>query len=366
MKNFQAFIQNKEEFYKAFEFASVKNAYAIIKPHLRKKTVIQIVGTNGKGSTGRALAQMLHKSGQRVAHYSSPHINSLQERFWLRGENADAQQLQASHEKLINILGPRAEDLSYFEYLTLLFFLLSDGCDYIVLEAGLGGEFDATNVIENDLCIVTAVGFDHCDILGNSIEEIAATKMRACDNALLLAKQPYSRTYEVAKELFGHYSIAGKAQTAGFATVLQDNIQTAVTAFEMLGFTYDPGLLAGLEFKGRMQRVGPNITVDVGHNLLAARALSQHIHPGSVLIYNSFDDKDIEGVLRVLAPKCKKLVYLPIANRRSAAKSRVQRACEKEGLAFEEFDTIDPADNYLVFGSFLTVQAFLQQTGVKL
>ena len=110
-----------------------------------------------------------------------------------------------------------------------------------------------------------------------------------------------------------------------------------------------------------MQRIEPNIMVDVGHNPLAAKALVDIIDFDTILIYNSLDDKDIQQVLYIFAPKIKKIQYLPIECDRAAKKDEIYANAKQAGLQCEDFDYIDKKESYLVFGSFFTVRAFLHQ-----
>ena len=94
-----------------------------------------------------------------------------------------------------------SDSLSYFEYTTLLAFVVFENCDLMVLEAGLGGEFDATNVCHKELSVITPIGIDHQAFLGETIKEIAATKIRSIQKQVLLAPQVYDEVVEVAENI---------------------------------------------------------------------------------------------------------------------------------------------------------------------
>ena len=194
MPTFASFLEQKPLYYKEIDYTRIHNAYALLKPYLKRpKIVAHIVGTNGKGSTGAILAHLAQGAGLKVGHYSSPHILRFNERIKLQGEEISDEALEQLHQRLYNILGKTmSEALSYFEYTTLIALLAFEPCDMAVLEAGLGGEHDATNVVDKDLSIFTPIGYDHQAFLGESIEEIAATKLRSMQKVAVLAKQPYS------------------------------------------------------------------------------------------------------------------------------------------------------------------------------
>ena len=202
MQSFDTFLENKPLYYKEIDHERVHIAYGMLKPHIRQPRTVHIVGTNGKGSTGRMIAHLAYKSGLSVGHFSSPHILKFNERIWLNGSDSSDTLLEAAHQRLFRILGEEMSDkLSYFEYTTLLSFVVFENCDLMVLEAGLGGEFDATNVCDKELSVITPIGIDHQAFLGETIEEIATTKIRSIQKQLLLAPQVYGEVVKVAKEI---------------------------------------------------------------------------------------------------------------------------------------------------------------------
>jgi dihydrofolate synthase/folylpolyglutamate synthase len=197
--NLQEFLEYKTLYYDKIDFTIVKSSWQILSKKIKLPFVIHIVGTNGKGSTGRFLAHYLRKIDYKVLHYSSPHIMKFNERIWINGSDVSDQNLEIAHRFLQELYEIELlEKLTYFEYTTLLAFYLSKDFDYLVLEAGLGGEFDATNVVENNLSLITTIGLDHQSFLGNSVEEIAATKMRSCDNKMIIGYQVFDEVIKTA------------------------------------------------------------------------------------------------------------------------------------------------------------------------
>lgn len=161
-KKLNTFLEAKPLYYKEIDHKRVHLAYDMLKFEIVHPVTVHIVGTNAKGSTGRILSHLAHKSGLSVGHYSSPHILKFNERIWLNGEDASDEVLEVAHQRLWKLLGSSmSEALSYFEYTTLLAFVVFEKCDLVVLEAGLGGEFDATNVCAKELSIITPIGLDH-------------------------------------------------------------------------------------------------------------------------------------------------------------------------------------------------------------
>lgn len=384
MHSFDTFLEAKPLYYKEIDHERVHMAYALLKPQLKQPRTVHVVGTNGKGSTGRILAHLAYKSGLKVGHYTSPHILKFNERIWQDGVDSSDEVLETAHQKLFAILGKEmSEGLSYFEYTTLLAFIVFEHCDLMVLEAGLGGEFDATNVCEKVLSIITPIGIDHQAFLGESIEEIAHTKIRSIQKKVLLAPQVYAEVVEVAKEIaleknaelfsiqHSAFSIQNElmqiAKEKGWGDYLIDNAMVALQALELLDIDYRVNDLYTIELFGRFYALTDTIRIDVGHNPLAAQAIEKALDKEVVLIYNSLDDKEYEEVLRILKPKVKHVEILPIYSQRATTREEIENALEKVGLAYSLFEgKIDKDEHYLVFGSFYVVEEFLKKMESKI
>ncbi len=205
----EEFLSKKSLYYDKIDLERMPKAWDSIKERIKLPKIIHIVGTNGKGSTGRFLAHYLYKCSFNIGHYSSPHILRFNERIWLNGNDVSDETLEKAHKELSKLLNTKyLETLSYFEYTTLLGMVIFQKCEYLVLEAGLGGEFDATSVFENILTLVTTIGMDHTSFLGESISEIATTKLKAVQQRAIISKQLYQEVYEVADRLSLNWSRA--------------------------------------------------------------------------------------------------------------------------------------------------------------
>ena len=382
MQSFDTFLENKPLYYKEIDHERVHIAYGILKPHIRQPRTVHVVGTNGKGSTGRMIAHVAHKSGLMVGHFSSPHILKFNERIWLNGSDSSDNALEEAHQRLFTVLGEEMSDsLSYFEYTTLLSFVVFENCDLMVLEAGLGGEFDATNVCDKALSVITPIGLDHQAFLGQTIEEIAGTKIRSIRKQVLLAPQVYDEVVDVAQKiaeekdaiLYKHKissekrtELEGIANEKSWGEYLIENASVALQALDILDISYDIDDLRTLELFGRFYPLTENIRIDVGHNTLAAKAIEKALHEKVVLIYNSLDDKDYEAVLRTLKPKIKRVEIIPIDSQRATTLTEIEKALNKVGIDYGYFENkIDKNEQYLVFGSFYVVEAFLNKIQKK-
>ena len=383
MQSFDTFLENKPLYYKEIDHKRVHIAYGLLKPYIREPRTVHIVGTNGKGSTGRMIAHLAYKSGLSVGHFSSPHILKFNERIWINGSDSTDSMLEAAHQRLFAILGEQMSDeLTYFEYTTLLAFVVFEKCDLMVLEAGLGGEFDATNVCDKVLSVITPIGIDHQAFLGETIEEIAGTKIRSIQKQVLLAPQVYGEVVQIAQRiaqekgatLFNAEGLALSDKKVldeivsekSWGEYIADNALVALKALQILDIPYDISDLKSLDLFGRFYPLSKNIRIDVGHNALAAQAIVKAMEPETVLIYNSLDDKEYETILRTLKPKVKYVQIIPIHSQRATTLSAIENALLKVGLEYEYFEgKIDNNEHYLVFGSFYVVEEFLNHMQKK-
>jgi len=364
------FLNNKALYYDKIDYDIIKKSWDILSNHITLPFVIHVIGTNGKGSTGRFLSSLLNQQDKKVLHYSSPHIFEFNERIWINGSNSSDLQLNVAHQKIQELLTLEFLDkLTYFEYTTLMALYLSSGFDYIVLEAGLGGEFDATNVVKNDLSIITTIDLDHQEFLGNTIDEIASTKMRSCDSAFILGNQINKEVLETKKRILSEkkeinlntYPLTQEAKE--LPVYLQNNLNLALSVMDELGIYFSEYYLPKLF--GRFQKIAPNIVVDVGHNPLAASVIVEEFQKEKkkvILIYNSYKDKDYKKILKILKPIIKEVQILECDDSRIENNSILTQEILNLSLNVKNLDImrINKDDNYLVFGSFLVVESFLK------
>ena len=445
-RSIKEFLQNRPIYYKKIDYERFPRAYAAIKDKIPLKNVIQIIGTNGKGSTGRFLANAIAAAGFSVGHYTSPHVFKLNERIYLAGPTdkrlnscelnldhnskqclnlncgsdelnficdskspskpnlnqssselakqnfrsapigrdvSDAQ-LQRAHEFLqANLPAEFKDSLSYFEYLTLAAAVLFRDCDYCVIEAGMGGEFDATSSFGRMLSLFTPIGTDHLGMLGQNLEQIAHTKLITMDKEAILSDEmsevPLRIAQQIAEQKGTHLRFAAEllskseqAQIAEFCAHNNlpkfqiSNLALALAAMKFLNLKFEISQLPPLNLRGRMEVLAPNLRVDVGHNELAAQQVAHEItemYGGKkiVLIYNAFADKDVAAVLRTLAPVVERVEIFSyeVADREMAAEA-ITRALDALKIPYSPFRGELKADEeYLVFGSFHLVENFI-------
>lgn len=257
-------------------------------PHKNFQT-IHVAGTNGKGSVCTKIASVLEQMGLKVGLYTSPHLFDFTERIQINGVKIP----QRSAETLLDeAFHP---DLSFFDCLTLMAFLYfaKEKVDIAVIEAGLGGRFDATNVISPILSVITSIGLDHMSILGDTLEEIAHEKAGIIKPGTPFVVGPsaapfFPNAIHVDHEPFYELENRSIAERA-----LQE-----IGVFETRGLEKNPPC--------RFQKVG-NLLFDVAHNPQAFERLAQGLNfhfPGKKFpFYLAFSkDKDWRSCVEIIKP----------------------------------------------------------------
>lgn len=376
------FLAQKSTNYDRIDRFLMFRMYEKYKKHFKNIPIIQLIGTNGKGSTGRYLAQLLENLDYTVGHYTSPHIFSFNERFYLKGKIVSEEELQKAHENLEEIFKQDLEKLSYFEYATFLAVLLFQKCDFILLEAGVGGEYDATSVFERKMNIFTRIGFDHMQILGNSLEDIARTKLKVMASVSLISDEQEQSVLNLAQKIallkktnlqisslnsFFKEDFEAYCEKFILPCFLKHNLKLALNACEIL--TSQEKTLKALKqlqilnLQGRCQEIFPNLFVDVGHNPMAAKAMFDKFRGEKInLIYNAYLDKDIFQILNTLKSIIDTIqIYRYESLERKLADDAIYNIASKLGMKCEEFKSLEKDKKSLVFGSFMLVENFLKE-----
>jgi dihydrofolate synthase/folylpolyglutamate synthase len=373
--------------------------------------VITVGGTNGKGSTVAFLEAIARAAGLRVGTYTSPHLWRFNERIRLDGVEAADDAIVGAFERIDAARGDTP--ITYFEYATLAALDLFEraGLDLAILEVGLGGRLDATNLVDADVAVITTVDLDHMDYLGPDRESIGAEKagiLRAGKIAVFGEKDPPSSVLRRAYAL-GTIAIRGHSdylvdrvedhwvwREPGFqlalpypvlaAPVQVDNAAAAVAALRASPLAIpDAAFVQGVaeaRVPGRLQRIGtsPEVVVDVAHNPQGARQLAAWLAANpepTVAVFSALGDKDIEGVVAALAPAIAAWHLGPITDAgprglpvealddrvRAGGAVRVHGHATLATALEAARASIGPEGRVLVFGSFHTVAAVASPTG---
>ena len=301
---------------------AIRSVCAALGDPQKELRAIHVAGTNGKGAVCAMIDACLRSGGLRACRYTSPHLVRINERFFVDGKPVDDATLERAADKVFHADSDTNSQLTFFEALTAVAFIgFSEAkCDYAVLETGLGGRLDATNICVPEVCIITKIGLDHCDWLGDTVEKIAAEKAGIIKKGvpIVLGKNDpeviaviKARASEVCAPFFYAPDMADESEIPdGFpleGAFNRENAVTALAALKVLKKGSRDGL-SNVVWPGRFQRVGRFI-IDGAHNPPAARALAAALSKyapfaGSVptLIAGFCGDKDVGEVLSILSP----------------------------------------------------------------
>jgi dihydrofolate synthase/folylpolyglutamate synthase len=285
---------------------------------------IIVAGTNGKGSTSATLTSILNASGYRAGLYTSPHLVGLRERWTIDGQMIDEASLVVAIEELRTAADRVSITPTYFEALTLIAFIAfaRADCDLAVLEVGMGGRLDATNVVRPIAALITPVGFDHTEFLGITIRKIAAEKAGVIHRgAIVLTSNDDPVVLDVIRKRAAKFDapfhhVTEKHSTPLAGTFQQRNAALAVRAAEELRPVLKKITTESIErgvartrWRGRMEKIewdGKAIWIDGGHNAHAIRAIApfivDNIPPPRLLVFGIMSDKDVSDVATLLFP----------------------------------------------------------------
>jgi dihydrofolate synthase/folylpolyglutamate synthase len=345
----------------------------------RRYPCLHIAGTNGKGSVAAMLHAMLAAAGYRTGLYTSPHLVELTERIRVGGREVSRDELVALAGEVRAVATARGIDLTFFEFLTVLAFLhfAHQHVAAAVVEVGLGGRLDATNVIDPLVSVITTIGRDHTQWLGESITAIAAEKggiikpgrplvlgqIRA--EALAVLRRLAAERDAPASALGTEYRISGTGpfvfEGLGWrladlcvglsGTYQRDNAATALAALATVGrqLRVDETAvrqgLADVRWPGRLEIVGrvPLTILDGAHNPDGAAVLAREL-PALLggrrlhLLFAVMGDKDWQPMVDVLAPLCASVVVTEVFRPRGARAAQVAAAFQTPGPVTAEPD----------------------------
>ena len=393
-----------------FKLERIKSVYEKLNIKSIADKVIIVAGTNGKGSTVAILESILFESKYSVGTFTSPHIKRYNERIKINKEEVTSAELIESFKIIDKLRGETT--LTYFEFATLTaFYLFSKRkLDYVVLEVGLGGRLDATNIIDSNLSIITSIGIDHTEFLGTTIDSIALEKagvMRPFSPCIYADQNPPSVLLSYAKKNGSNFLYN---QNDFFTKILKDtwvwrsnlgkelvlpllplrgdfqynHASAALQALEII----EPSIIENtkllneginnISLIGRYQRISsnPEIIVDVAHNADSAEKLMDNVNrepkKNTIAVVGILKDKDVYSLVKPMVNNIDKWFCGTINSERGMnsdeIKTRMSGAISHNDI--ETFDSIDEActnamkslrkeDRLIVYGSFYTVSEFL-------
>lgn len=334
---------------------------------------IHIAGTNGKGSTAHIIASVLQNSGYNVGLYSSPHLLDFRERIKINGEYISKERVLQFVEK--NTPYCEIHQSTFFEWTTALAFeyFAEKKVDFAIIETGLGGRLDSTNIIHPILSIITSIGLDHTHVLGSTLEEIAFEKA-----GIIKSKTPvvigtvteilYTVFSNKADEVSAPLHLASNESDYRNESDLnpsyqKDNLNlafTAITLLKQMGFSCDfkkgiKNVAITTGFIGRWQVVSnsPKIILDCAHNTEGIRVCMtelNNLRGKKHIAFGTVNDKEHDAIFRVL-PKNALYYFCCPGNSRGMPAGQLQRKAAKYQLFGSSYPTVAEAINRAIHAS---------------
>jgi dihydrofolate synthase/folylpolyglutamate synthase len=370
-------------------------------------TVISVAGTNGKGSTVAALEAIYAAAGYQVASYTSPHLVNFNERIRVNRQPISDEIICTAFTVIEEARGKI--HLTYFEMATLAALWHFKQCrlDVIILEVGVGGRLDATNVIDSDIAIITTVDLDHQDYLGDTKDAIGYEKA-----GILRANKPfiYADTTPPPESVINQAQLLGAPRLAYSIQCSQDalsitpdglcsesisvplpkiNYKAAAAAIMVSDYLHAilpvshahlVGAMKSVSILGRQQLISGIVSTlfDVSHNPQAVTLLADYIkqYPlkGKIrAVFSGLKDKDLHGLIKPMHSSVDFWYPAVLSNKRAASKSLLKTVFQAENCSVVDFfsdpltayhaalQDAAPGDLIVVYGSFLTVSAVMAQ-----
>ncbi|PCH73551.1 MAG: tetrahydrofolate synthase [Flavobacteriaceae bacterium] len=330
---------------------------------------IHVAGTNGKGSTSHMIASILQEAGYKVGLYTSPHLKDFRERIKINGQ-------EISEEFVVNFIDNnetflKNQKLSFFEMTVGLAFdyFSHEKVDYAIIEVGLGGRLDSTNIIQPELAVITNIGLDHTQFLGTTLPEIAAEKGGIIKKGIPTIIGEYQEdtfavfenlAFELDSPLFlAEILVEDSYECDLKGNYQQHNIKTAVAAIEVLNDDLKTisqehiknGLLnvvKNTQLLGRWQQVqlNPRVLCDTGHNkeglLYVLEQLKEETYDSLHFVFGVVNDKDLSTILDLFPKKATYYFCKPDIPRGLEAEL-LKSSCEAYGLEGNTYSSVDDA-----------------------
>ncbi len=325
--------------------------------------VIHVAGTNGKGSTCAMIESIARATGSRCGLFTSPHLIDYRERIQVNGEHIPEEDCAAMLTELRGICEGFEHHPTFFEITLALAmrWFRSRCCELIVLETGMGGRLDATTAVPADVCVITPIGMDHQQWLGDTLADIAREKAgilvegkpavsspQKPEARAVLEKEANQRRSPlnfIREPLLGYTpAISGEHQ--------RWNAALAVEALHLARFPLNSDVirqgLNKVKWPGRFERIRPNIILDGAHNPHAAASLADtwreiYRDEKATLIFGAVCAKDIRGVLKLLAPIAARILFCPVQSPRATSVEELVAALPDEAPPHSSHEDLESA-----------------------
>ena len=322
--------------------------------------IIHVGGTNGKGSTCSVISSVLQESGFKIGAFTSPHIKDFRERIRIGKDYIDRDfvtEFITNNRSNIERTG-----LTYFEisFAMAVDYFSRNMLDYAIFEVGLGGRLDATNVLEPLVSVITNIGYDHKEFLGNSLEEIAMEKAGIIKhNKPIVIGEKNEKIRDLFKIeadkksapiYFSKISQEHKSDLSG--PFVQMNISLALKALDILKLgiekkDIEKGILnvkENTKIYGRWDliREKPKIIFDAGHNISALTISILNLEKSSKVVFGTLEKKDQDNIFEIF-PKSFKYYFCPVPSKRSMSMDKIENEVSKRGLKYSFHDNVSNA-----------------------
>ena len=395
LNSLDGLLKHFEKLHPKFIDLSLNRIFKLLKklndPHLNLPNVIHIAGTNGKGSTLSFIKQILINHNFKVHCYISPHLESFEERFFISNKKITKLKLYKTL-KYINLINNN-EPITFFEITTVAAFYLfsKSNAEFLILETGLGGKLDATNVIhESILSIITPISFDHKEYLGNTLKKITNEKLGIIkkDSTVIISKQEkaienyiltklknhknrklfYNKNYKILNIKKNRFSILVNNKKLNFnkpSLLGEHQIENAslaiIAAYELkkIGYKINKNLinqaLIKTEWPGRLEKLYLNnipFFLDGAHNVPGAKQLRNFLsldNKKTWIIIGMLNNKDIYHFLKYLKNFVEGIIALRIPNEKNSfTVKEISNVCKELNISCIKQKNISTAKNYLL------------------
>lgn len=352
------------------ELDTILNILNLLDNPEKRYNLVHVAGTNGKGSTATYIASILQKSGFKTGVYTSPHLVKFNERIAINGRHISNDDVVNAYEA-VNKVDTGERKATFFEIATAMgfYYFAKKSVQWAVIETGMGGRFDATNIIKPKVSVITNLSIEHTDYLGNTIKALAKEKggiIKACTPVVTGVSQPsglkvikkiakeksselyiYKKDFSARKNSGQNY-YAYKGLKQNFNHLIKplpgdhqkENLSLALAACELIFDNLDETLvkegLAITKWPGRLEHVQdqPLVIIDGAHNLKAARVLGKYLsstlkNRKLTLVLGILDDKPHEKMLESLVPCADNIIITKAKIDRSLEPSILKKAVQK-------------------------------------
>lgn len=347
-----------------------------------KLKCIHVAGTNGKGSVCAIIASILTEAGMKTGLYTSPHIFEYTERMKINGCEISKDDFVKYIFEICELADKNDIHLTEFEILTAVMFkyFSDNNVEVVVLETGLGGRFDATNVIKRNLCsIITHIDLDHTDRLGNTRSKIAFEKAGIIKpDCPVLTCEGYEEIKDRADECNSLFvMVAPYEDTANLSlkgTCQQENLSLALAAVRLLFPKFPQSVIQdgikSVKHPCRFQVCDNNLIIDASHNPNGAMALRESLdfyYPDKkrCFVFGCLKNKDYKKMMEILFEKRDEIYFYHFNNKNSCTVDELQEVCEFPSKQFTSLEELP--DDYLkiVCGSFYMLNEIIPQSLVR-